>query len=203
MYNLASHQCNVYYYMSLLDILTDRKQSRFEKQLRPYLDMLYRYAYRLTGNQYDAEDLVQELLVKLFDKSTDLRKLENPQTWLLKSLYHKFIDFTRQQSRNPSLPGNSISEDILHQLPAPQNSIQTMDDQQHANNLLESAMAHLNPDQKAVITLYDIEGYSLADISQILDTPIGTLKSRLHRARAILKKSIKREPFPPSRRVTG
>lgn len=189
--------------MSLLDILPGRRESRFERQFRPHLSALHRHAYRLTNNKFDAEDLVQELLIKLFDKDVDLNKLENPQTWLLKSLYHKFIDLTRQQARSPSSQSVSASEDILQQLPDPQDNIQAMDDKQYANHLLEIAMTHLNPEQKAVITLHDIEGYPLAEVSQILDAPIGTLKSRLHRARALLKESVKKEPFPAVRRVTG
>ncbi len=191
--------------MAFLNILTGRKAkaSRFERQIRPHLDALYRYAYRLSGNQYDAEDIIQELLISLFDKDINLKKLDSPQTWLLRSLYHKFIDFTRKQARNPSQPGELRPELILDQLATPYDNITIETEKQHINHQLEVAMRQLNPEQRAAVTLHDIEGYSLADISQILDTPIGTLKSRLHRARAILKKSIKREPFSQSRRVTG
>ena len=97
--------------MKLFNYFTRDKAHRFEKQIRPHLDSLHRYASRLTGQPDDAEDLVQELLLSLYRKDINLDTLDNAATWLLKSLYHQFIDFTRKQKRNPGLPNTESFED--------------------------------------------------------------------------------------------
>jgi len=187
--------------MAFPEIL-NRRQRRFERQLRPQLKMLYRYAYRLAGNRYDAEDLVQDLLLSLYDKNINLEELENPKTWLLKSLYHKFIDHTRQQTRNPSKPGNQHPDELLTPLPATHDPLYKAIREQDIQYRLNQALDSLNPDQRFVVILHDIEGHKLTEISEILATPVGTLKSRLHRARAELRKSIHREPSSRHQRVT-
>lgn len=197
---LYRHQ-RAYYSMPWFELFTHNKASRFERQIAPYLNLLYRYAYRLTVNQYDAEDLVQELLLSLFDKGISLDKLDNPKIWLLKSLYHKFIDMTRKQARNPSKPGSICADETLAQIPDQHERLQHAIEQQDVQYKLQTALDTLNPKHKAVVTLHDIEGHSLAELVEILDTPIGTIKSRLHRARAELKKSLHREPCIRRQRV--
>ncbi len=177
------------------------RQKRFEKQVRPHLQRLYQYAYRLTGNADDAEDIVQTLLMRTYDKQIELEHLENPKTWLLKSLYHQFIDFTRQQKRNPSVPGNEDGSEMLQHTndPAPgpaQHLVHTQLSLQ-----LTNVLNQLNEEHRQLILLHDLEGYTLVEISEIMETPVGTLKSRLHRCRKTLRELIRREPFPQNKRV--
>jgi len=187
--------------MKLFDQIL-RRQQRFEKQIRPYLNDLHRYATRLTGHPDDAEDLVQELLLSLYRKEIRLDHLENPVTWLLKSLYHQFIDFTRRQHRNPGIPNPQSLDELINAIPDDQNRAEQLAEQVALQQQIHTALAILNPEQRALIVLHDMEGIPLGELEKILDTPLGTLKSRLHRTRQTLRERIFMEPFRKSERVT-
>jgi RNA polymerase sigma factor (sigma-70 family) len=189
--------------MKLFNHFSRRKAHRFEKQIRPHLDNLHRYASRLTGQPDDAEDLVQELLLSLYRKDIDLNTLDNAATWLLKSLYHQFIDFTRKQKRNPGLPNAESFEDLINNLPDEHSQAEQLAEQTALQRQIRAALAGLNPEQRALVVLHDMEGIALNDLVPILDVPLGTLKSRLHRARQTLREHIFMEPFVDPERVTG
>lgn len=153
------------------------------------MDRLYRLAYRFSGGRENAEDLVQELLVRMYPRLKELRRLEKPGAWLAKSLYHLFIDQTRRENRTPIsiLADASIDvEDMASAHVGPEHSLSK--DRWLAQ--VERAVYRLNPDQRGLVSLHDIEGYSLPELADMLDTPIGTLKSRLHRARSRLRELI-------------
>jgi len=182
-------------------VFRSSRQKRFEKQVRPHLQRLYQYAYRLTANADDAEDIVQTVLMRTYQKQIDLSQLENPKTWLLKSLYHQFIDFTRQQKRNPSIPGSQDANEVLQYTNDPTHGPAQHLAQVQLSSQLSQALNQLNEDHRQLVLLHDLEGYTLVEISQIMDTPVGTLKSRLHRSRKTLREVIRREPFPQNKRV--
>lgn len=174
---------------------------RFEALLAPQVERLYRLAYRFTGNRSDAEDLVQELLVRLFPRTEELAALEHLRPWLARALYNLFIDTVRQRSRDPL--HQSMEEAVLETVedpgPSPEGDVERL----WLRRRLAAALAELNPDQRALLALHDMEGYTLPELTIILDTPIGTLKSRLHRARERLKNSLEMEPFFSARRSSG
>ena len=177
------------------------RQKRFENQIRPHLQRLYQYAYRLTRNADDAEDIIQTLLMRTYQKEIELDQLENPKTWLLKSLYHQFIDFTRQQKRTPSVPGyEDGSETLQHSSDPAQGPAQHLA-QDQLSSQLSQVLNQLDDEHRQLVLLHDLEGYTLVEISEILETPVGTLKSRLHRSRKTLRELIRREPFPHNKRV--
>lgn len=187
--------------MKLDNLFSRSRQKRFEKQIRPHLTVLYQYAYRLCGHPDDAEDLVQELLVNLYNKEIDLTSLQQAKTWLLKSLYHQFIDFTRRQKRNPSIPNfEDETENLNQQVDSAHTPVQSVE-QSRLGEKLENALNELPIEQKMLILLHDVEGHTLAEIAEIMDTPLGTLKSRLHRTRKSLRAVLQREPFREIRRV--
>jgi len=187
--------------MRLDNLFSGSKPKRFEKQIRPHLTTLYQYAYRLCGHPDDAEDLVQDLLINLYNKDIDLRSLKKAKTWLLKSLYHQFIDFTRKQKRNPSVPNFEDETDNLNQqVDAAHTPYQSVE-QARLGEKLENALNELPTEQKMLILLHDVEGHTLVEIAEIMDTPLGTLKSRLHRTRKALRTVLQREPFREIRRV--
>jgi len=175
------------------------RQRRFEKQIRPHLTVLYQYAYRLAGNADDAEDVVQDLLLNLYNRETDLTGLTNLKTWLLKSLYHQFIDFTRKQKRTPSVP-NSDDDELLSQYEETKAGPAEAVHQDQLGQRLEQALDQLGHEQKMLVLLHDVEGHTLTEIAEIMDTPLGTLKSRLHRTRKALRTILQREPFREIRR---
>jgi len=161
----------------------------FEELLAPHIDRLYRLAYRFSGNRHDAEDLVQELLVKLYSRSTELNRIEKLGPWLSKSLYHLFIDQSRRITNSPVALAEAVGlelEEVACVNAGPDENM--MRQQQFAT--LEKALFTINLDQRTLIAMHDMEGYTLPELSSMLDTPLGTLKSRLHRARASLREQL-------------
>lgn len=162
----------------------------FEELLAPHMEPLYRLAFRFCGSQHEAEDLLQDLLVKLYPKHKELMQIENLRPWLARSLRNLFIDNLRQQQRSPiDYSGEQPLDDsetmVCHQSDPYRHLAMT----QLQGRILE-AMESLNEEQKLLIMMHDIESYTLAEIAEILETPIGTLKSRLHRSRARLREIL-------------
>jgi len=179
-----------------------RKAQQFESQIRPYLAELFRYAARLTGHPDDAEDLVQDLLLSLYRKDIQLEQLDQCRTWLLKSLYHQFIDFTRKQSRNPGIPNTESFEELTRNLSDDAHPTEQLVELANLQIQIRLALTRLTPEQRALIVLHDMEGFTLSELVPILEAPLGTLKSRLHRTRQALREHIAMEPFFESERVT-
>ena len=176
---------------------------QFEQLILPQLDNLYRYAYRLCGQQADAEDLVQELVTRLHAKQVELDKLENQKTWLLRALYNLFVDQHRQTKRHLSVI-DTYSDACVDpdQFEGTAPSPETLASRQSGMQQIEQALQYLNQEQRALIALHDIEGHTLQEVETITGTPLGTLKSRLHRARQTLREHL-REPFTEHYRVNG
>jgi len=164
------------------------KEQSFEAIMSPHISNLFKVAYQYTGNKHDAEDLLQDLLEYLFTKQTELRKIEKLKPWLMRCLYNRFIDVYRKKKRQPDL--EDIDDEKIHSL------FHHVDNHQknEQNEEIYNAMNKLSADQRAVVTLHDINGYTLPELSEIMDTPLGTLKSNLHRARAALKQHINLQP---------
>jgi RNA polymerase sigma-70 factor (ECF subfamily) len=201
-WNLPDKFIVVLFIMNNVISITDDQTTpaqEFEALLWPHLNFLYSVAFRLTGMQADAEDLVQEVLLKLYPKYHELSGLEKIKPWLAKVTYRTFIDLKRRYNRTPfsllkTSPANvdiEIIDTIASENPGP---AQTTEDK-FTSESLQAALDMLNAEQKAVCVLHDIEGYSLPELEEILVTPLGTLKSRLHRARARLKKIINHGTF--------
>ena len=189
--------------VSLFRKSKSRYTREFEQLLLPLLDNLYRYAYRLCGQQADAEDLVQELVTRLHTKQVDLAGLDNHKTWLLRALYNLFVDLHRKEKRHlmviDSYSDAAMEPDQVEGISANPEEIAT---QRSGMQQIEQALQYLNPEQRALIALHDIEGHTLQELENITGTPLGTLKSRLHRARQTLRDHL-REPFAERRRVNG
>ena len=194
--------------MTIFSIFKSTPEKRFSDLIRPHLKRLYHQAYRLTNNQDDAEDLVQDLLLRLYEKKIDLKSIEKPANWLLRSLYHQFIDNYRKKSRLPIDDRESKSDELIESIQGTQEAPHLIHEQEISGQKLQEAIQQLNPDQQALISLHDIEGYSLPELSDILELPLGTLKSRLHRARYTLREQFISqdhdllEPFINSARFT-
>lgn len=183
-----------------------RRGDRFEALLRPHIPALYRFAFHLAGNQDDAEDLVQDLLLRLYPRREELAGIDKLRPWLARVLYRLHIDRGRHQRRSPVVyaeigggprdpdadpeAGWSIPEPASED-PAddPAASLERHDDRE----ALQQALARMSEDHRAVLMLHDVEGFTLAEIETTLEVPLGTLKSRLHRARARLRQLLGRE----------
>lgn len=165
---------------------------QFELLLRPHLKQMYSLAYRLTGNREDAEDLVQDVLLKLFPRLDEMKTIERLSPWLSRVLYRQFVDKYRRQQRQPL---NLVDDDIEQEQLTEQEPISGPEDLANSGltlGLLNQAIAKLNEDQRQLILLHDVEGYTLPELQEMLDVPLGTLKSRLNRARGQLRALVKK-----------
>lgn len=160
--------------------------SSFEDLLAPHIERLYRLGYRLSGTRHDAEDLVQELLTRLYPQNKELSAIKPLGPCLSTSLYHLFID----QNRHTNRSSITVLEDMGMNIEAvicvnggPDISLA----RQQIYRRLEKALFALNFEQRSLIVMHDMEGYSLPELAKMLDMPPATLKSRLHRARASLR----------------
>lgn len=170
---------------------------QFDELLRPHIPTLFRTAYRYTGRREDAEDLVQDLLVKLYARMPDLTAVEDLRPWLVRALYHAFVDRVRQAGRTPELV--DVDNEFLEAAHDPEQDVLTLEQRR----ALTAAIDRLSPEHRAVVVLHLVEGHSLAELSALLGVQVGTLKSRLHRAKAQLQVALKfMEPKPATQRVT-
>jgi len=187
---------------AILDFFS-KKQSpdEFEALLKPHVGHLYRVAYRLTNQAEAAEDLVQDVMLHFYPKLNELKQIENLKPWLARSLYNRFIDNLRKAKRNPVTDAmeDTVLETITDHNLQPEH--ETEQDLMHQR--LEQALQQLNDDQRHVVMLHDMEGYTLTELAEIMAVPVGTLKSRLHRARNSIKASLSMEPSDTLMRVKG
>lgn len=190
--------------MGLLDFWNPDKRDhhKFEALLRPHVGQLYRLAYRYTGHQDDAEDLVQDLLLKLYPRLHEIERIDHLASWLAKSLYRLFVDRYRRQQRSP-LDQFEDMEPIYATHASETAGPDEQANRQVTRGVLEQALAQLKVEQRVLILLHDAEDYSLKEISDITDLPIGTIKSRLSRGRHKLREIIqKMEPESGSNVLT-
>ncbi len=160
----------------------------FERLVRPHFDRLFRLAWRLTGSKADGEDLFQELLIRAFGKLNELVGVDQPGSWLCRVMYNLFVDERRRfaRQRMHTVDEGHLPGDGLAGLPGPDDPAY---DRQRIEQLrgLDKALAQLSDEHRLVVLLHDAEGYKLAEIQELTGTPVGTVKSRLHRARARLR----------------
>ena len=178
-----------------------RARVRFEEEALELSDQVYRVARRLVGSREEAEDLVQQTYERAFRSWRQFTPGTNLRAWLLRILTNLNIDRGRRQQRSPqttsideagdyflynrleaSTPdGNADSERVLERL---------------SQDSIVDALSEVPHDFRDVIVLVDIGEFSYADAAQILDIPIGTVMSRLHRGRRILKTNLAEKAVP-------
>lgn len=160
----------------------------FEHLVRPHFDRLFRLAWRLAGSKADAEDLFQELLIKAFGKLDELVNIDQPGPWLCRVMYNLYVDDRRRFARQRihTVEEGHLPGDGLAGLPGPDDPVYN---NQRIEQLqrLDKALAQLSDEHRLVVLLHDTEGYKLAEIQDLTGVPVGTVKSRLHRARARLR----------------
>lgn len=163
--------------------------ARFEQLVAPHMNTLYKAAWRLVGKAEEAEDLVQQVLEKLYPQTKKMATIEQLGPWLKKVLYREFIDNYRKRVRRPEYyPAEG--KDVVENLREPENNpeILVMRAEQHQRVL--QALDNLDNDNRALIVMHLAEGYTLAELAEIFQVPAETLKTRLRRARARLKKNL-------------
>jgi RNA polymerase sigma-70 factor (ECF subfamily) len=163
----------------------------FEHLVRPHFDRLFRLAWRLAGSKVDAEDLFQELLIKAFSKLDELSNIDQPGPWLCRVMYNLFVDDRRRfaRQRMVTVEEGHLAGDGLAGLPGPDDPVYNSQRIEQLRRLGE-ALAQLSDEHRLVVLLHDTEGYKLVEIQDLTGVPVGTIKSRLHRARARLREIL-------------
>lgn len=159
--------------------------------MRPHFDRLYRLAWRLTGQKAEAEDLFQELLVKAYGKLDTLARIDEPGSWLSRVMYNLFVDERRRFSRRRLLTveEGQMPGDGLAGIAGDEDPVQ-LNERREKILALDRALAQLSDEHRIVVLLHDTEGYKLREIQELTGLPVGTVKSRLHRARARLREIL-------------
>jgi len=174
------------------------KDKLFEKELLPHIDSLYNLAYRLTLDEDDSKDLVQETYYKAYRFIDSYQSGTNARAWLFRILKNSFINEFRKKIKQPhkidyneiEVNYNRESGDVFDKNIVVDLRIETVQDM--IGDEITNALNSLDVDFRTVIILCDLEGFTYDEIAKILDIPIGTVRSRLHRARNILKEILKK-----------
>ena len=166
----------------------ERKKKEFEEVALQYMDSLYNAAMRMTRDGNDAQDLVQDAYLRAYRFFDKFQKGTNFKAWLFRILKNVYINKYRKEIKQPQMLEVSDVEASgnLAAKKTPEDEI--------FNNLLDdditSAIDELPEEFRLAIVLSDLEGFSYKEIAEILDCPIGTVMSRLHRGRRLLKDSL-------------
>ena len=173
------------------------QQEAFEAELSPVLSKAYAVAFRLAGNRDDAHDLVQDAAIQAFRAFDSYQSGTNFKAWFTRILVNRFLNLKRAEQRRPPTVSIDEAEDFfLFQQAKNRKMLARGSDPAAAltakldRQLIADALLELPPEFRAVATLYLVEDYSYEEIARLLDVPIGTVRSRLHRGRKLLQKSL-------------
>jgi RNA polymerase sigma-70 factor (ECF subfamily) len=168
-----------------------RDRVRFEEEALDLADQVYRVARRLVSSREEAEDLMQETYARAFRSWRSFQPGTNLRAWLLRILTNLNIDRGRRQQRSPDTQPLEEGDYFLYnRLEETGEPVEARVDDRLSQDDAVAALAEVPHDFRDVIVLVDIGDFSYADAAQILDIPIGTVMSRLHRGRRILKQQL-------------
>ena len=175
---------------------TDKeKHEIFNVEFMPYVDSMYNFAFRLTNDEDDANDLLQDTFLKAYRFINSFERGTNAKAWLFRILKNSFINDYRKKSKEPSKVDYQEVETTYNSLDDAEVTVTTdlrLDTvQDMIGDEVANALNSLPVDFRTVIILCDIEGFTYEEMAKILDIPIGTVRSRLHRARNLLKEKLK------------
>jgi RNA polymerase sigma-70 factor (ECF subfamily) len=174
-----------------------RGRVRFEEEALDLADQVYRVARRLVGSREEAEELVQETYIRAFRSWSSFTPGTNLRAWLFRILTNLNLDRGRKIQRTPDLQPLEESDYFLANKLAAVEGERALDQERVVEKLSQDnvveALSEVPHDFRDVVVLVDIGDFSYADAAQILDVPIGTVMSRLHRGRRILKQKLAEE----------
>ena len=159
----------------------------------PHINSMYNFGYRLTLDQDDTKDLVQDTYLKAYRFINSFQQGTNAKAWLFRILKNSFINDYRKKSKEPSkvdyqeVESYYNSEEVDRQI-TPDLRVEALKDM--IGDEISNALNALDVDFRTVIILCDLEGFKYDEMAKILDIPIGTVRSRLHRARNLLKEKL-------------
>lgn len=169
------------------------KTEVFDGEFMPHVDSMYNFAYRLTFDEDDAKDLVQDTYLKAFRFINSFERGTNAKAWLFRILKNSFINEYRKKSKQPSKVDYNEVEQYYNSDDVDENfttdlRVETV--QHMIGDEISGALNGIPVDFRTVIILSDLEDFTYEEMSKILDIPIGTVRSRLHRARNMMKEKL-------------
>lgn len=169
------------------------KQQDFNREVIPHLDALYNFALRLTSDPNDAEDLVQDTIVKAYRFFNSYEKGTNAKAWLFRILKNSYINTYRKNSKKPQEVDYDEISTFYETIRAERTETSDLEDKMFRELIdddLANALDAIPEDFRTVVLLCDVEEFTYEEISNMLDVPIGTIRSRLHRGRNLLKDQL-------------
>jgi RNA polymerase sigma-70 factor (ECF subfamily) len=169
------------------------KQVAFEREALPHMDILYNYALRMTNSAQDADDLVQETYLKAYRFWGSYEEGTNIKAWLFRIMKNSYINRYRKETKEPNTVDYDEVKDFYSMVR--HESTESNDLQETLfGNLLDDdvtkAIASLPEEFRTVVILSDIEELSYEEIAEFVDCPVGTVRSRLHRGRKLLREQL-------------
>jgi RNA polymerase sigma factor (sigma-70 family) len=179
---------------SVITLTESQARNLFEKEFVPHMDAMYNFALRLTNDEDDAHDLVQDTCMRAFRFIGSFEPGTYAKAWLFRILKNNFINDYRKKSRGPSKVEFEWVEQSFAGDDDPEPAFQADLHAETVNEMLgdeiTSAIQALPVDFRMIIILCDLEEFSYEEMAKILNIPIGTVRSRLHRARTMLKETL-------------
>jgi len=173
---------------SLARKAADGDRDAFNQLVLSYEKKVFNIAYRMCGNYEDASELAQEAFIKVFKSIDSFRADSEFGTWIYRITVNVCLDYSRKQKNNNKMVINDPSEEdyIMYNLPSKEKSPSDYAESRETIREISDALGKLKEDQKAMIVLRDIEGFTYNEISKMLKISEGTVKSRINRARLAL-----------------
>lgn len=166
------------------------KQVDFEREALPHTEILYNYALRMTNNSADADDLLQETFLKAFRFWDKYESGTNIRAWLFRIMKNSFINRYRKETKEPATVEYAEVEPYYTSVKDSRTDSNDLQQTVYGNLLdddVATAVASLPEDFRTVVILCDIEGLTYEEIADFVDVPLGTVRSRLHRGRKLLR----------------
>lgn len=170
-----------------------RRKADFDSEAMPHMGILHGYAVKITGNQLDADDLVQETFLRAFRFFDKFEKGTNCKAWLFRIMKNLFINKYRKNQKEPGKVDYGEIENFFDTIRAERLDSSDLQEKVFSNLLdddVTRALNSLQDDFKTVVILCDLEGLSYEEIAEFIQCPIGTVRSRLHRGRKMLQQKL-------------
>lgn len=174
-------------------VIDNYRDDEFIKEALPHESSLYNYALKISGNADDAQDLVQETYYKAYRHFDKFQKGTNSKAWMFMILKNSFINDYRKAKREPIKVDYELIQHFYENVKSDRAQTNNLD-KEYYNSLLDdeltTAIDKLPTKMREVFLLCDLEGYSYEEIADLVGCPIGTVRSRLHRARHLLQENL-------------